>query len=95
MTRATSKHKQLVTHLTVDDLRKMIKEIVRQVVREEAQRGYYINKDGYKVLYAEEPVAPDYARELNETYQAIVSGNVELVSGEQAEKELREMGVPI
>lgn len=95
MTRTTTSRRQLVANLTVDDLRQMITEIVRQVVREETQRDYYINEDGFKVLYEEEAIDPDYARELNEEYAAIVSGKVELIGSEQIEKELREMGVPL
>jgi len=38
MARSTSARKQLVANLTVDDLRKMIIEIVSQVMREESPR---------------------------------------------------------
>jgi tRNA A37 threonylcarbamoyladenosine dehydratase len=95
MGRTTAARKQLVANLTVGDLREMITEIVRQVVREETRRDYYINEDGVKVLYDEEKVDPEYVRELNEHYVEIASGRAELIDGDQIEKELREMGVPL
>ena len=95
MTRATSSRKQLVANLKVSDLRAMITEIVRQVVREETQRDYSINEHGIKVLSKEEDIDPDYARQLNEDYAAILSGKAELVSSDQIEEELRQLGVPL
>lgn len=87
--------KQLVAQLTVDDLRALITEIVRQIVREETHRDYFINAQGIKVLYQSEEIEPDYARELNEDYAAITAGKVELIPGEEIEKELRELGAAI
>jgi hypothetical protein len=95
MSQTTLGHNQPITSLTVADLREMITEIVRQVVREETQRDYYINADGVKVLYAEAATDPDYARELNEHYQAITRGEVSLINEEQVEKDLRDLGVPL
>jgi tRNA A37 threonylcarbamoyladenosine dehydratase len=87
--------KQLVARLTVDDLRALITEIVRQVVREETHRDYFINAQGIKVLYQAEEIEPDDARELNQDYAAITAGDVERIPGEQIEKELRELGATI
>ncbi len=95
MARGTAKHKQLVTTLTVDDLRQMITEIVQKVVREQAQQGYYINAEGYKVLHEEEDVAPDYLRELNAEYEAIRDGRVKTVSPEELKEELGKLGVRV
>ncbi|MEP7200879.1 MAG: hypothetical protein ABI874_13735 [Chloroflexota bacterium] len=87
--------KQMVATLTVDDLRRLIAETVRQVVREETQGAYHVNSDGYKVLYEAEAVDPDYARELNEDYQAIASGQAAMASSGDVERELQAMGVPL
>ena len=87
--------KQLVARLTVDDLRALITEIVRQVVREETHRDYFINAQGIKVLYQAEEIEPDDARELNQDYAAITAVDVERIPGEQIEKELRELGATI
>jgi tRNA A37 threonylcarbamoyladenosine dehydratase len=95
MSQTTIGQNQPITSLTVADLRKMIVEIVRQVVREETRRDYYVNADGIKVLYAEAATDPDYARELNEDYQAIARGETPLVDSVRVEKELRDLGVPL
>lgn len=95
MARATTKRKQLVANLTVDDLKKMIKQIVRQVVREEKPRDYYINADGFKVLYEEEDIDPDYLAELNEHAKAIKEGKEKLISSEEVKEQLRKLGARI
>ncbi|MDE3089957.1 MAG: hypothetical protein KGJ80_11305 [Chloroflexota bacterium] len=95
MTRATSPRKQLVANLTVDDLQKMITEIVRQVMREESPRDYYVNADGFKVLYEEEAIAPEYLAELNAEVEAIEQGKLKTVSADQVRKELRKLGVSV
>lgn len=95
MSQTTLGQPQPITNLTIDDLRQMITEIVRQVVREETQRDYYVNADGVKVWYAEAATDPDYARELNADYQALTRGETTLIDGAQAEKELRDLGVPL
>ena len=95
MTRSASKRKQLVANLTVDDLKKMIKQIARQVVRDEKRRDYYINADGIKVLYEEADIDPDYLAELNEHARAEKEGREKLISSEEFEKEMRKLGVRI
>jgi tRNA A37 threonylcarbamoyladenosine dehydratase len=85
----------MVANLTVDDLRKMITEIVRQVVREETRRDYYINADGFKVLYEEEPIDPDYLREINAEYKAIREGRSKVVSADESKEQLRRLGASV
>ena len=86
---------QPIGDLTIGDLQKMIAETVRQVVREELSRDYYINEEGFKVLYEEEDIDPEYLAQLNEDYEDIEAGKVELVSGEVVLEELRELGVDL
>ena len=80
---------QLIGDLTIGDLREMIAETVRQVVREELSRDYYINEEGFKVLYEEENIDPEYLAQLNKDYEDIEAGKTELVSGEVVLEELR------
>ena len=95
MARSTSARKQLVANLTVDDLRKMIIEIVSQVMREESPRDYSVNADGFKVLYEEEDIAPDYLAELNAEVERIEQGKLKTVSADQVKKELQKFGVSV
>lgn len=86
---------QPIDALTIGDLQVLIAEIVRKVVREEVGQDYYINENGFKVLYQEEEIAPEYLAQLSVDYKDIESGKVELVSGETALQELRELGLNI
>jgi len=86
---------QPIGDLTVGDLQEMIAETVRRVVREELSRDYYINEEGFKILYEEEDTDPEYLAQLNEDYEDIEAGKVELVSGEVVLEELRELGVDL
>ena len=72
---------QPVAQLTASQLETLITTVVRRVVREEL-RDYYVNEHGIKVLYAAEEAAPAYLTALQEDYEAIQKGEVELVSGE-------------
>ena len=83
---------QPIGDLTVGDLREIIAETVREVVREEISRDYYVNDEGFKVLYEEENVDPEYLVQLNKDYEDIEAGRTELVSGEVVLEELRELG---
>jgi len=85
---------QPIGDLTIGDLRKMIAETVRQVVREELSRDYYINEKGFKILYEEEDIDPEYLAQLNEDYEDIEVGRTELVGGEVVLEELREQAIP-
>ncbi|HID64822.1 MAG TPA: hypothetical protein EYP49_19055 [Anaerolineae bacterium] len=73
---------QSVADLTVGDLRDMIAETVREVLREELSRDYYINEEGFKVLYEEEDAEPEYLAQLNKDYEDIKAGRTDLVNGE-------------
>jgi hypothetical protein len=95
MAQTRTNESPLIVNLTVDDLRQLITEIVRQVLREESQHTYDLNADGFKVLRDAEDLDPDYARELQEDYAAIAGGQAELISGATVEKELRELGVEL
>jgi tRNA A37 threonylcarbamoyladenosine dehydratase len=86
---------QPIGDLTIGDLQKMIAETVRRVVREELSRDYYINEEGFKVLYEEEDIDPDYLAQLNKDYEDIEAGRTELVSGEVVLKELRDLGIDL
>lgn len=86
---------QPIGDLTVGDLREIIAETVREVVREEISRDYYINEEGFKVLYEEEDVDPNYLAQLNKDYEDIAAGKTELVSDEVVLEELRELGVDL
>jgi tRNA A37 threonylcarbamoyladenosine dehydratase len=86
---------QPIGDLTIGDLQKMIAETVRQVVREELSRDYYINEEGFKVLYEEEDIDPDYLAQLNKDYEDIEAGRTELVSGDVVLKELRDLGIDL
>ena len=91
----TAATEQPISDLTIGDLREMIAETVREVFREELSRDYYINEEGFKVLYEEENVDPEYLAQLNKDYEDIQAGKVELVSGEVVLEELRELGVDL
>jgi tRNA A37 threonylcarbamoyladenosine dehydratase len=96
MTKATvATTDQPIGDLTIGDLREMIAETVRQVVREELSQDYYVNEEGFKVLYTEEDIDPKYLAQLNKDYEDIEAGKTELVSGEVVLKELRELGVDL
>ncbi|MFB0537729.1 MAG: hypothetical protein ACETWR_22410 [Anaerolineae bacterium] len=86
---------QPIGDLTVGDLREIIAETVREVVREEISRDYYVNDEGFKVLYEEEDVDPEYLAQLNKDYEDIEAGKTELVSGEVVLEELKELGVDL
>ena len=91
----TAATEQPISDLTIGDLREIIAETVREVVREELSRDYYINEEGFKVLYEEENVDPEYLAQLNQDYEDIEAGKTELVSGEVVLEELRELGVDL
>ena len=74
---------QPIAGLTKGDLRDMIADVVRQVIREEIRRDYYVNEDGLKVLYAEEDIAPEYLAQLRRDYEDIEAGRVALVEGDK------------
>lgn len=86
---------QSVADLTVGDLRDIIAETVREVVRAELIRDYYINEDGFKILYEEEDIDPEYLAQLNKDYADIEAGRTKLVSGEVVLEELRDLGVDL
>jgi tRNA A37 threonylcarbamoyladenosine dehydratase len=86
---------QPIGDLTIGDLQKMIAETVRQVVREELSRDYYINEEGFKVLYEEEDIEPEYLAQLNKDYEDIEAGKTELVNSDTVLEELRELGVDL
>jgi hypothetical protein len=86
---------QPIDALTIGDLQGLIAEIVRKVVREEVGQDYYINENGFKVLYQDEEIAPEYLAQLSVDYKDIESGKVELVSGETVLQELRELGLNV
>ncbi len=86
---------QPIAGLTMGDLRDMIADVVRQVIREEIQRDYYINEDGLKVLYEEEDIAPEYLARLTEEYENIETGRVALVEGDEVLRDLQELGVEL
>jgi len=79
---------QPIGDLTISDLREMIAETVREVVREEFSRDYYVNEEGFKVLYEEEDVDPKYLAQLSKDYEEIQAGKTELVSGKVVLEEL-------
>lgn len=86
---------QPIGDLTIGDLREMIAETVREVVRAELIRDYYINEDGFKILYEEEDIDPEYLAQLNKDYADIEADKMDLVSGEVMLEELRELGVAL
>ena len=86
---------QPIGDLTIGDLREIIAETVREVIREEISRDYYINEEGFKVLYEEEDIDPEYLAQLNKDYEDIQAGKIELVNGEVVLDELRELGVDL
>ena len=86
---------QSVAQLTAGQLETLITTVVRRVVREELHHGYYVNEHGVKVLYTAEEAAPTYLAELQEDYEAIQKGKVELVSGEEVVQELGDMELDV
>jgi len=70
---------QPLSNLTVGELKQLIADVVREVIREEL---YYVNEEGFKVLIEEEEAAPEYLAQLNEDYEKILKGEMELVEGE-------------
>jgi hypothetical protein len=84
---------QPVAQLTADQLEVLITTVVRRVVREELRRDYYVDEHGVKVLHVAEEAAPTYLAELQEDYEAIQSGEVELSSSEEVVQELRDLGL--
>jgi hypothetical protein len=86
---------QQVAQLTVDQLGALIASVVRRVVREELHRDYYVDEHGVKVLYAAEEAAPAYLAELQEDYEAIQGGEVELVSSDEMVQELGDLGLDL
>lgn len=86
---------QPVAQLTASQLEALVTAVVRRVVREELCRDYYVDEHGIKVLYAAEKADPTYLAELQENYEAIRKGKVELDSGEEVVQELRDLGLDI
>ena len=80
---------QPVAQLTARQLEALITAVVRQVVREELCRDYYVDERGVKVLYAADEAAPSYLAELQEDYKAIQRDEVELSDSEEVVQELR------
>jgi hypothetical protein len=85
---------QPVVQLTAGQLETLITTVVRRVLREELH-DYYVNEHGVKVLYVAEEAAPTYLAELQEDYEAMQKGEVELASGEEVVQELRDMGLDV
>jgi hypothetical protein len=81
---ATTPLNQPITALTVGDL----KELIREVIREEQAKGYYITHDGLKVRYEEEQIDDDYLEELKADFDAIQSGTANLLDAEDVWKKL-------
>ena len=69
---------QSVAQLTAGQLEALITTVVRRVVREELRRDYYVDEHGIKILYVAEEAAPSYLAELQEDYEAIQKGEVQL-----------------
>ncbi len=90
---ATASPDQPIVQLTTSQLEMLIAAIVRRVVREELARDYYVNEHGIRVLYAAEEAAPAYLAELQEDYEAIRAGEMELTSAEEVVQELRDLGL--
>jgi hypothetical protein len=86
---------QPVAQLTARQLESLVAAVVRRVVREELDRGYYVNEQGIKVLYAAEEAAIAYLAELQEDYSAIQREEAELSSGEEVVRELRDLGLDV
>jgi hypothetical protein len=86
---------QPVAQLTARQLESLVAAVVRRVVREELDRGYYVNEQGIKVLYAAEEAATAYLAELQEDYSAIQREEAELSSGEEVVRELRDLGLDV
>jgi len=80
---ATVSPDQPIVQLTTSQLETLIATIVRRVVREELDRDYYVNEHGVRVLYAAEEANPTYLAELQEDYEAIRAGEMELTSAEE------------
>ncbi len=79
---------QPVAQLTANQLEVLVTAVVRRVVREELRRDYYVDEYGVKVLYAAEEATPTYLAELQEDYEAIQRGDVDLSSSEEVVQEL-------
>ncbi|MBN1888775.1 MAG: hypothetical protein JW850_12340 [Thermoflexales bacterium] len=71
---------QPVAQLTVRQLQALITVAVRQAVQEEL--GYYVNEQGIKIRYTAEEAAPDYLAELQQDYEALQAGGLDLASSE-------------
>jgi len=82
-----------VAQLTVRQLESLITAVVQRTVRRELRRDYYVNERGVKVLYAEDKATPIYLAKLQQDYEAIQQGEVELASGEAVAQELRDLGL--
>lgn len=86
---------QPVAQLTTGQLVALITAVVRRVVREELHRDYYVDEHGIKVLYAAEEATPSYLAELQEDYEAIQKGEVQLSDSEEVIQELRDLGLDV
>ena len=62
----TARPDQSISTLTVGELQELIAETIRQIVREEVHRDYYVNEEGFKILYEEDDIAPEYLAQLTE-----------------------------
>ena len=91
----TTSADQPISTLTVGELQKLIAETIRQIIREEVHRDYYFNEEGFKILYEEDDIDPEYLAQLAEDYQAIQSGQVKTVAGETVLQELKALGVQV
>jgi len=94
MTPTTSADQPIGT-LTVGELQKLIAETIRQIIREEVHRDYYFNEEGFKILYEEDDIDPEYLAQLAEDYQAIQSGQVKTIVGETVLQELKALGAQV
>ncbi len=74
--------------LTVNDL----KAIIREIIREEMQREYYVNQDGIRILYQAEDIEPNYGRGLQADYNAYCRGRLDVVAGKTILAELQAKG---
>lgn len=94
MTPTTSVDEPIST-LTVGELQKLIAETIRQIIREEVHRDYYVNEEGFRILYEGDDIAPEYLAQLAEDYEAIQSGRVETIAGEAVLQEMKASGVQV
>jgi len=79
-----------VAELTVEEMKALITQTVREILREERKVEYYVNEDGLKVFYEEEDIAPEYLAELMEDYEALQKGELRPIDKNTLLEELEE-----